>query len=209
MEVINRPEINYTKKSIKFLLGDKRKKISALIILLFPILSNVWRFIPEDIAFPFYETLYIFVWTFTVNFLLVLISIAWYFSVPSKDYAMRAITLSALAFGIFSTYQTIPISDDSPLWLDMIATGIIFLLFLLCLRHIQKYYLDRPSDYKTLHDGLVYDLHHQRFMGSLDRIAGLLEIAEIDDKSKLHCAKEIEDLRGSVAYIAEKYEALN
>ncbi|MGB3779195.1 MAG: hypothetical protein WA960_12620 [Tunicatimonas sp.] len=73
----------------------------------------------------------------------------------------------------------------------------------------KKNYLDKPNDYKALHDGLVYDLHHQRFLGSINRIAGLLEIAEMDEPYKCLCTEEIDELKESIAYIAEKYETLN
>ena len=208
MEVINKPKVAYTKKSLQFFFRDKRKIISAAIIILLPLISNIWRFVPEDIEFPFYGTLYMFVWTFVVNFLIVLVSIAWYFSIPSKDYAMHIVVLSSLAFGIFLTYQTIPLSDESPLWQDFSASAVIFAFLFFCLRYIQKNYLEKPNDYKVLHDGLVYDIHHQRFLSSIDRVAGLIDIAEMEKPYKCLCAKEIEELKESIAYIAEKYEAL-
>ena len=149
-----------------------------------------------------------FVWTFMVNFLIIIISAAWYLSVPSKDYAMHIIILSALAFGVLLTFQTLPFSDEVPLWQDIFVSGVIFILIYLCLCYIQKNYLEKPDDYKVLHDGLVYDLHHQRFMGSINRIAGLLEVAEMDEPYKRLCKEEIKELKESIAYIAEKYEAL-
>ena len=149
-----------------------------------------------------------FVWTFTVNFLVVVLSIAWYFSVPTKDYVMRIITLSALAFGVFLTYQTLPFFEKAPLWQDLVASGVIFACLYFCLRYIQNNYLENPHDYKVLHDGLVYDIHHQRFMGSINRIAGLLEVAEMEEPYKHLCAEEINEIKESIAYIAEKYEAL-
>ena len=208
MEVINKPKIAYTKKSLQFLFRDKRKIISAIFVILLPFISNAWRFVPEDIPFPFYETLYMFVWTFTVNFLVVVLSIAWFFSVPAKDYAMRMIILAALFFGIFLTYQTFPISDEVPLWQDIAASAIIFICIYFCLHYIQKNYLEKPDDYKTMHDGLVYDLHHQRFLGSINRIAGLIEMAEMEEPYKHLCAEEIIELKESIAYIAEKYQSL-
>ena len=208
MEVINKPKVAYTQKSIQFLFKDKRKIFSAVTVVLLPLVSNVWRFIPEDIAFPFYGTLYMFVWTFSVNFLLVIVSISWHLSIPSKDYAMHIIVLSALAFGVFLTYQTLPISDEAPLWQDLLASGIIFTLLYYCLRYIQRNYLEKPDDYKVLHDGLVYDLHHQKFLGSINRIAGMMDVADMEEPYKCLCAKEIEGLKESIAYIAEKYEAL-
>ena len=59
-----------------------------------------------------------------------------------------------------------------------------------------------------MHDGLVYDLHHQRFLGSINRIAGLVEMAEMEEPYKHLCAEEIKELKESIAYIAEKYESL-
>ena len=208
MEVVNKPKIAYTKKSLQFFFRDKRKIVSAIIVLLLPVVSNVWRVVPDDIPFPFYETFQMFVWTFLVNFLIVILAIAWYFSVPQKDRAMQIIVLSALAYGIFLSYQTIPFSDNTPLWQSFVASSIIFACLYLCLRYIQRNYLQKPDDYKVLHDGLVYDLHHQRFLGSINRIAGLMEVAEMEEPYKHLCSEEIEELKESIAYIAEKYEAL-
>ena len=208
MEVINKPNVAHTKKSLQFLIQDRRKIVSAIIVILLPLVSNAWRFVSEDIEFPIYGTLYMFVWTFAVNFLVVMLSAAWYFSIPAKDYAMHIIVLSSLAFGIFSTCQTLPFSDDVPLWQDLVISAVIFAFLYTSLRYIQKNYLEKPNDYKVLHDGLVYDLHHQRFMGSINRIAGLLEVAEMDEPYKHLCCEEIKELKESIAYIAEKYEAL-
>ena len=47
------------------------------------------------------------------------------------------------------------------------------------------------------------------FLGSINRIAGLLEIAEMDEPYKCLCTEEINELKESIAYIAEKYESLN
>lgn len=122
---------------------------------------------------------------------------------------MRFISLSVVAYGVLLTYQSLEFGDGTPLWIDISASAVIFAGLYLCLQYIQKNYLNKPSDYKTLHDGLVYDLHHQRFLGSINRIAGLLEISEMDEPYKCLCVKEVDELKKSIAYIAEKYEALN
>ena len=208
MEVINKPKIAYTKKSLQFFFNDWRKIVSTIVVILLPIISNVWRLIPEDIPFPHYGYLYAFVWAFSVNLILLLVSIAWYLSVQQKDIAMRMVTLSAVAFGIFQTFETMPFIGETPLWLDILASTVIFAFLYVCLRYIQKNYLEKPDDYKTLHDGLVYDIHHQRFLSSINRVAGLLDVADMEEPYKHLCAEEIEELKESIAYIAEKYEAL-
>ena len=140
--------------------------------------------------------------------MIVVLGIAWYFSVPGKDQALQFISLSVVAYGVLLTYQTFEFGEGTPFWVDLLASAVIFTFLYFCLRYIQRNYLEKPDDYKTLHDGLVYDLHHQRFLGSIDRIAGLVDIAEMEGPYKQMCTEEIEELKESIAYIAEKYAAL-
>lgn len=207
MEVINRPQIRQTKKSLQFLLKDKRKVISGIIVLLLPVLGNVWRLVPEDIAFPYYETLDVFVWNFFFHLIIVAVGIAWLLSIQQKDHALQFISYASIAYGVLLTFETLPFTEDTPLWVDVIASSVIFFFIFLCLRYIQRYYLE-PADYKTLHDGLVHDIHHQRFLGSIDRIEGLISIADMEEPYQRMCAEEIRELKKSIAYIADKYESL-
>ena len=117
--------------------------------------------------------------------------------------------LAALAYSILITLETIPFTNGTPLLLDLLVSGVVFFCLYVCLLHIRRNYLDKPDDYKTLHDGLVYDLHHRRFLGSINRIEGMIKAAEMEEPYKCLCASEIEELKKSIAYIAEKYEALN
>lgn len=208
MEVINKPKVAYTKKSLQFFFRDKRKLVSALAIMIFPIISNAWRVVPDHITFPHYGYLSAFIWAFSVNLIILLLSVAWYLSIQEKDHAMRMITLAAIAFGVFQTFETMPFIGETPWWVDLSASAVIFACFYFSLRYIQTNYLEKPDDYKTLHDGLVYDLHHQRFLSSINRIAGLIDVAEMEEPYKCLCAEEIKELKESIAYIAEKYESL-
>ena len=208
MEVINKPKVAYTKKSLEFFFRDKRKLISAILVISIPIIQNSWRFFPEDLYVPIYSSIDIFVWTFSVNFIIVVVGVAWTLCVPRKDHVLQYLSLSVVAYGIYLTLDTIPFATSTSLWTDILATAAVFFCFYFCLRYIQKNYLERPDDYKQLHDGLVYDIHHQRFLSSIDRVAGLIDVAEMEEPYKCLCAKEIEELKESIAYIAEKYEAL-
>lgn len=209
MEVINKPKVSYTKKSFQFFFNDWRKVVSAAVVLLLPLFNNVWRLFPANVSDKSYGTLDVFVWMVCVHLMILILGIAWYFSVPQKDNVLRFIALSVVAYGVLLTLQVFEFAKGTPLWLDISASVIIFAGLYFCLQYIQKNYLDKPNDYKALHDGLVYDLHHQRFLGSINRIAGLLEIAQVEEPYKCLCAEEIDELKESIAYIAEKYEALN
>ena len=208
LEVINRPRFSYSRKSLEFFFRDRRKIISAIAVLSLPFLNEIWRLVPEDTSFAYYGTLDVFVWNFCINLMLVVVSLAWYFSIPKKDQVLQFLSLLSTGYGIYLVFETLPIADETPLWVSVIVSmGILFYLNF-CLRYIKKNYLEKPDDYKTLHDGLVYDIHHQRFLGSIDRIAGLIDVADMEEPYKCLCAEEIEELKESIAYIAEKYEAL-
>ncbi len=209
MEVINKPKIAYTRKSLQFFFGDWRKIVSGVVVLTIPVLNNLWRLFPENMPHPYYGTFQSYVWTVCIHIVVLALGIAWFFSVPEKDRVLRSIALSVIFYATLLIYQSLEFGEGTPLWIDISASTIIFTALYFCLQYIQKNYLDKPNDYKALHDGLVYDLHHQRFLGSINRIAGLLEIAEMDEPYKCLCTEEIDELKESIAYIAEKYETLN
>jgi hypothetical protein len=209
MDVINKPKVSYTKKSLQFFFNDWRKVLSAIMVISLPLLNNFWRLFPADAVDESYGTLPVFVWMVCIHLMILAIGLAWYFSIPQKDNVLRFIALSIVAYGVLLTLQVFEFTKGTPLWIDVSASLTIFAVLYFCLQYIQKNYLDKPNDYKALHDGLVYDIHHQRFMGSIDRIEGIIDMAEMDEPYRCYCAKEIEELKESIAYIAEKYEALN
>jgi hypothetical protein len=203
-----KPASSYFSKSVQYLLHDRRKLVSLIVVLLLPVITNIWRFIPEYIEFPVWVTLQSFIYHFFLTISCLVVALAWYFNVHRKDYVQQIIVSSVLYYGIFLTFTVLPIADDTPLWLELIATLAIFFFVYLCITHIRNYYLDRPMDYKMLHDGLIHDLHHQRFMGSINRIEGLIHVAKMEEPYKELCEKELEELKKSVAYIADKYNDL-
>ena len=209
MEVINKPKVAYTRKSLQFFFSDWRKVVTAIVILSLPLLNNLWRLFPEDVPNDFYGTLPVFVWMICIHLMILALGIAWYFSFSEKDNVLRFISLSVIGYGVLLTLQVFEFAKGTPLWIDITLSAVIFAALYFCLQHIQKNYLDTPDDYKVLHDGLVYDLHHQRFLGSINRIAGMIDVAEMEEPYKCLCAQEIDELKKSIAYIAEKYETLN
>ena len=74
--------LEIVRKSFAYTLKDKRKLVSLLIVLLLPLVCFGWRLIPEDIPFPHYNSLHVFVYLFSVNFLLIMISAAWFLTIP-------------------------------------------------------------------------------------------------------------------------------
>lgn len=208
MEVINKPKIYYTRKSLQFFMRDKRKIVSAIVVISLPILNNLWRLVPPSATIPYYDTLYMFVWTFCIHLMLVIMAFGWFLSIPKKDHVLQFITLSGAAFSIFLTYQTFPFTDETPLWTDIASSLIIFAFIYAAIDYIKNNYLSKPTDYKVLHDGLVYDIHHQRFLGAINRIAGLLEVSDMEEPYKGLCKREVDEIKESIAYIADKYGEL-
>ncbi len=202
------PLIDLTAKSIQFTFRDRRKLVSLIIIILLPIAGKFWESVPDHIEFPHYGSLRIFLWAFSVNFVIVLISVAWFLTIHRKDFALQIIALAAIFYGIFMTYDTLPFTQRTPVWLDIGTTICIFLGIAIYLYYIHRNYLQRATDYKVLHDGIVNDLHHQRFLSDISRIEGLIEIAEMEEPYRSMSKKEIAKLKESVTYIAEKYSDL-
>ncbi len=206
--IINQPKIRYTDKSFEFLLKDRRKVTSMILVLAIPIINNAWRFIPEGIELPPYYDLSIFVYHFGTSFISVILTIAWFFTIPRKDYALQIISLTVLFYCLYLAYMTLPFYNETPVIFDIFASLIVFLFFFLCIRYIRNYYLDKPVDYKVLHDGLVHDIHHQRFLGDINRVEGLIQVSRMEEPYKSLCEKELNELKESVAYIAQKYSEL-
>ncbi|MEM6846018.1 MAG: hypothetical protein AAF632_27655 [Bacteroidota bacterium] len=182
--------------------------MSLIIVSMLPLVLFSWRFIPREVEFPFYDQLYVFVWTFGLNFALVILPTAWFLSTPRRDFATQLIVLAALFFGIFLTFNTLPFAQESPWWVDTLISLALFVVVSAYLHYVYNNYINKTIDYKQLHDGIVHDLHHQRFLNSISRVEGLMKVAEMEEPYKSMCEDEIAELKESVSYIAEKYKAL-
>ncbi len=209
MKILEKKQVESTLKTFRYTLRDRRKLVSLIIVLMLPLVLFSWRFIPRDIEFPFYDQLYVFIWTFGLNFALVMLSSAWFLSTPRRDFATQIIVLASLLFGIFLTWNTLPLTEaEPPWWIDVLISLALFAVVSAYLYYVYNNYVNKTIDYKQLHDGIVHDLHHQRFLNSISRVQGLINIAEMEEPYKSMCADEIAELKESVAYIAEKYEEL-
>lgn len=195
-------------KSFQYTFKDKRKLIGFILILFLPLLSISWRFVPEDATIVYYDSLQTFIYLFSLNFSITLIAIAWFFTIPRRDFAMQIIAMAAVFYGVFMVIDTIPHENPSSMWIDVILSFFVFIIACIYLFYIHRNYVNRAIDYKQLHDGIVHDLHHERFLNEISRIEGLIDIAEMDEPYKSLCEKEIARLRESVAYIADKYSEL-
>lgn len=207
-KIIQRPFINLTAKSIQFTFKDGRKLASLIIVMMLPVVGKIWSFVPDHIQFPYYASFQTFLWAFSINFICVLVSVAWFLTIHRRDFALQIIALAAIFYGVFMTYDTLPFTQNTPVWLDVSTTICIFLGVAAYLYYIHRNYLHRATDYKVLHDGIVHDLHHQRFLSDISRIEGLIEIAEMEEPYRSMSKKEIAKLKESVTYIAEKYSEL-
>lgn len=208
MKIIEKKQLESLSKTFRYTLRDRRKLVSLVIVLLLPFIIFAWRFIPDGIDFPFYGELSLFVWTFSVHFSIVLLSTAWFLSTPRRDFATQIIVLAALFFGVYLTWDTIPLYNSPPMWVDILVSVMIFIIISAYLFYVYRNYIDRNVDYKQLHDGIVHDLHHQRFLNSISRIEGLMKVAEMEEPYKSMCEDEIAELKESVVYVADKYKEL-
>ncbi|MFP4292521.1 MAG: hypothetical protein ACLFQ0_12875, partial [Cyclobacteriaceae bacterium] len=127
-----------TTKGIQFTFRDSRKLISLIIVLLLPFIGKIWALVPPEIEFPHYGVLQSFLYSFSVNFISVLIAVAWFLSIHRKDFALQIIALSAIFYGLFMTYDTLPFTGHTSIWLDLSA--IIFVFICVC---IYLFYIHR------------------------------------------------------------------
>lgn len=207
---IQKPSVNIFKKSFQFILADHRKIISIAISLFVPIMMNLWKLLPEDIQVEFYPSVHVLAWTISIHFMSVLICVAWWFSINSKDYVLQFFSLGLMAYCAFLTYCTLPFTVNTPFWQDLSAFILIFIFLVWSLFFIKKRYFNRVDDYKNLHDGLVYDLHHQKFMGAVNRIEGLVLLQKRENSMYNEALQnEVEELKKTFIYISDKYSELN
>lgn len=208
MEVINKPNFNILYQSLIFLRTDKRKWVCLGVAVLVPLIYNSWRFIPTDMEVSYYETLWAFIWTFSVSFISLLIAIGWMLTIPRKDYVMKLIVSALMVYGIYMTYVTLPFAATTPIYIDLVAIVGSYILLYGCIIYIQKNYLEKKQSYESLHINLLHDLNHHRFMGAICRIEGMVNVSSMEDHYRDACRKEVEELKETFAYITEKYESL-
>nr|WKN36739.1 hypothetical protein K4G66_30710 [Tunicatimonas sp. TK19036] len=208
MKLVDKEQFSLLSKTFRYTLKDRRKSISLIMVMLLPLVVFAWRFVPNNGPFFFYNNLSVFVYTFGVNFAIVLMASAWFLSTPRRDFATQIIVTIGLFFGIFTTWDTLPFEDAPPMWVDMVISFILFAVVCIYLYYVYRNYINKTIDYKQLHDGIVHDLHHQRFLNSISRIEGLMSVAEMEEPYKSMCEDEITELKESVAYVADKYKEL-
>lgn len=202
------PILEITKKSFRYTIRDRRKLLSLSIVLSLPLLSNAWRLIPDEITFPYYEYLNIFVFQFATSFISFMVAIAWFLTIPRRDFALQTIAMAAIFYGLFMCYDTLPITEQTPLWLDILTLLFMFVIVSIYLYYIHRNYINSKIDHKQLYDGIVHDLHHEKLLNSVSRIQGLMDVAELEEPYRSMCQEEIKKIREAVAYVTDKYSEL-
>jgi hypothetical protein len=198
---------SYFQASIKFTFNDKRKRAAFLLVAMIPLVGNLWKAIPADIPFRHYEYLDIFVFTFATQFIFVMIGVAWFLIVGRKDLGLQILALALVAYGVFMSFSTLPLTSTTPLSFELFVTAVITTFLATFLFYIQSHV--KPGyDYKAECEDMIHDLHHSRFLGSICRLEGLMNISDMQEPYKDHALQELEELKQSVEYIAKKYESL-
>ena len=198
----------FVRKTFQYTIKDRRKLISLLIVLLLPFVSNAWRIIPEDIPFYFYHDLSIFVYQFAVNLLVMMVAIAWFLVLPRRDFALQIFALAAVFYGFFITFSTLPITEGTPVWLDILISAIPFLIVCVYLYYVHRNFIHQKIDHKQLYEGLLHDLHHQKLLNTVSRVEGLINIAEIEEPYRSMCREEIQKMKEGISFLSEKYSDL-
>ena len=126
-----------------------------------------------------------------------------------RDFAVQIIATVSLFFGVYLTYDTLPIFNEIPIWLDILAVLVVFIIVSIYLYYVHRNYINRKIDHKQLYDGMVHDLHHEKLLNSVSRVQGLIDIGELDEPYRSMCQEEIMKLRDAVSYVTDKYSELN
>ena len=208
MKISQRPILKVAREGFFYTTRDRRKLISLVIIIVLPLLGSLWRFVPQDSTMLHYGSLNSFVYLFFTNFTVVLVSIAWFMTIPRRDFAMQIIAIAAIFYGIFLTFDTIPQEKPTPIWFDILVSFVIFIIVAIYLYYIHRNYINSKIDHKQLYDGIVHDLHHEKLLNSVSRIEGLMDVAELEEPYRSMCREEIMKIRDAVAYVSEKYSEL-
>jgi len=199
--------LSFIQTSLKFTFKDKRKRVAFLLVATIPLLGNLWKLIPEDITFPHYEYLDIFIYTFANQFIFVVIGIAWFLIVGRKDLGLQILALTLVAYGVFMSFSALPLANSTTVGFEVLITVILTICLAFFLYYIQNHTLP-GYDYKAQCEDMIHDLHHSKFLGTICRIEGLTLIAEMPAEYKELTLKEIEELKKTIEYIGEKYEHL-
>ncbi len=198
---------NYVQASLKFTFNDKRKRAAFLLVAMIPLVGNLWKIIPTDIPFRHYDYLDVFIFTFATQFIFVMVGVAWFLIVGRKDLGLQILALTLVAYGVFMSFSTLPLTAATPLGFEIFVTATITALLATFLFYIQNH--AKPGyDYKAECEDIIHDLHHSRFLGSICRLEGLMRISHMKESYKEHALQELEELKQSVEYIAKKYENL-
>lgn len=201
--------LRVVRESFSYTIKDRRKLISISIIALLPLLCSLWRLIPEDSTIIHYGALNTFVYLFLTNFAIVLVAVAWFLTVPRRDFSMQIIAFAAVFYGIFLTFDTIPQEKPTPVWFDISVSLMIFTVICVYLYYIHRNYINSKIDHKQLYDGMVHDLHHEKLLNSVSRVQGLIDVAELEEPYRSMCQEEIMKIRDAVSYVSDKYSDLN
>lgn len=138
-----------------------------------------------------------------------MVAIAWFLTIPRRDFAMQIITLAAVFYGIFLTFDTIPQEEPTPFWFDISVSFAVFIIISTYLFYIHRNYINSKIDHKQLYDGIVHDLHHEKLLNSVSRVQGLMEVAELEEPYRSMCQEEILKIRDAISYVSDKYSELN
>lgn len=192
--------------SFRYTFRDPRKRLSFLIIMALPLIYNAWRVVPEEIPFGDYYDLSVFTYQFAAHFMFLLVSCAWFSALPRRDFAMQIIASAAIFIGLFICIDMLPILDGTPLWMDLLIVAGVYAAVGSYLFYI--HYSKRTTDYKTLYNGILHELHHSQVLGSVARIEGLL-LSDDSDRYKHLTLKELDSLKKAVSYLSEKYQDID
>ena len=199
----------YDTKTQGFMRADPQKMINVCVVLLLPVLNNVWRLFPEELPYPYYEWFVVFVWTWSFHLSLVLLAAVWLLSIPRKDRILRTLAGVSFTYTVFMTLQCFLYTGDTSHWFDIVTAVLLSVILLRVLGYFQKKYFAPSKNYKALHDGIIHDIHHRSFLKNVHQLEDTLRTTRMDERYRSLLTDEIAQLKASVTRVDKQYETLS
>lgn len=152
---------------------DRDKSIILIIVLIFPINSNIYLLTP-DYFFPYYETLDSFVFTISESVGHILLASALYFSFEKRDNFYQYLPFSIILFCCYHIFAKIPFWSEVPVYVELFSFLLVGVPFICLIRFVKNKVI--ADKMRKINHGILQNT---------SRLKGLLGIKFEDESLRL------------------------